>query len=407
MFFISVQRSVRLRALVSVRVIRAMAVISVCVAVLLVSKLSLAQTVDRSAQAQDASGGDDNGPAGSADGDIEMADARWAEAFWATPEVVRRATEKIQPCVVAIESFGGVTTTAGVIGGIRKQGEGNTTGLIVSRQGLVVTSLFNFVRSPRIITVILPSGERKSAQILGKDMTRNLCLLQIEDADDLPVPEFIPNPEMEVGRYAISLGVGYGDKHPAISLGIISAVNRMGGRAIQTDANTSPANYGGPLVDIQGRVYGVCVPLSPGGMSASAGVEWYDSGIGFAIPLAGMEAWIERMRRGEDIFPGIIGVTVQDNPNAEGVVVFAMVKDSPGAQAGLQKDDLLLEIDGLVLKSQADLQDYVKRKMSGETVWLTFRRGEEERQIQVTLAPHPDSQPKSLIPGLPPLEELR
>ena len=58
--------------------------------------------------------------------------------------------------------------------------------------------------------------------------------------------------KIKVGQWAISLGVGYGDTSPAMSTGIISAKNRIGGRAIQTDANISPANYGGPLVDIEG-----------------------------------------------------------------------------------------------------------------------------------------------------------
>ena len=72
---------------------------------------------------------------------------------------------------------------------------------------------------------------------------------------------------------------------PNISVGIVSAVNRIWGKAIQTDAKISPTNYGGPLVDIAGRVLGVLVPLSPMATDELAGVEWYDSGIGFAVPL--------------------------------------------------------------------------------------------------------------------------
>jgi serine protease Do len=323
------------------------------------------------------------------------------------PALARAAMARIRPSIVTLESFGGVTATEGVIGGIRSQGEGNTTGLIVSADGLVVTSLFNFVRNPRIITVIMADGQRRVATILGRDLSRNLCLLQLQDVQDLPTPEWIPATEIEVGQYAISLGVGYGDTRPALSVGVISAVNRIGGRAIQTDANISPANYGGPLVDLEGRVFGVCVPLSPGGMSASAGVEWYDSGIGFAVSLDSMEWWIERLRVGQDIYPGIIGVTVVDNPIGPGLKIVRTIPDSAASQAGLQPDDILLEAAGHPLRSQADLLSRVKRMASGDRLPLTLGRGEERIEVEIFLTPHPDSQPKSLIPGLPPLEELR
>jgi serine protease Do len=327
--------------------------------------------------------------------------------FWAVSAVARGALARVRPSVVTIESFGGITATEGVIGGIRKQGEGNTTGLIISPDGLVVTSLFNFARSPRIITVILADGQRKMATILGRDLSRNLCLLQLQDVADLPTPAWVPQQEIEVGQYAISLGVGYGDTRPAVAVGIISAINRIGGRAIQTDANISPANYGGPLIDIEGRVFGVCVPLSPGGLSSSAGVEWYDSGIGFAISLHGMEWWIERMKAGEDIFPGIIGVTVNDNPNGAGLQVVRTIPGSAAEQVELQKDDVILEVDSVALQTQADLMNIVKRLTSGHKLKIKFQRGADVREVEVTLTPHPDSQPKSLIPGLPPLEELR
>jgi serine protease Do len=327
--------------------------------------------------------------------------------FWAVSSVARAALARIRPCVVTIESFGGITATEGVIGGIRQQGEGNTTGLIISPDGLVVTSLFNFNRSPRIITVILADGQRKMATILGRDLSRNLCLLQLQDVANLPTPEWVPQNEIEVGQYAVSLGVGYGDTRPAVAVGIISATNRIGGRAIQTDANISPANYGGPLVDIEGRVFGVCVPLSPGGLSSSAGVEWYDSGIGFAISLHGMGWWIDRMKAGDDIFPGIIGVTVIDNPNGPGLQVVRAIEGSAAAQADLRKDDVLLEVDQQPLKTQADLMNIVKRLTSGHQLTLKVQRGDDVRTVDVKLTPHPDSQPKSLIPGLPPLEELR
>ena len=86
------------------------------------------------------------------------------------------------------------------------------------------------------------------------------------------------------------------------------------GKAIQTDAAVSPNNYGGPLVDIRGRVMGVLVPLSPEAADEIAGMEWYDSGIGFAIPMEHIQRVLPRLKKGEDLYPGLAGVSLK-GPN--------------------------------------------------------------------------------------------
>ena len=156
------------------------------------------------------------------------------QAMMLTAKAFRVAAKKIEPSVVSIESFGGVGTRQGRIGGIRSQGEGNTTGVIISRDGYVLTSTFNFIQEPPIVTVTMNDGKKRVAKLLGRDDTRKVCLLKIEDVDDLPVPEMVAVKDVVVGQWAVSLGVGYGDSSPAVSMGIISAKNRIGGRALQT-----------------------------------------------------------------------------------------------------------------------------------------------------------------------------
>ena len=77
------------------------------------------------------------------------------------------------------------------------------------------------------------------------------------------MPEFVPVDEIRVGQWAIAVGRSFRADRPNISVGIVSALDRMFGKVIQTDADVSTANYGGPLVDIRGRVYGVVVPMAP------------------------------------------------------------------------------------------------------------------------------------------------
>ncbi len=237
--------------------------------------------------------------------------ASTADTTDATAEVFRAAANSVMPSIVRIETFGGVTTReARQIATLATPGQGPTTGLIIDADGLILTSSFNFLRKPPIVTVTLPDGSRHVAKMLGTDHTRKLTLLKIEGVKNLPVPTFAPRKELQVGQWAISVGIGYGDDQPALSTGIISATSRIGGKAAQTDANISPANYGGPLLDTQGRVIGVCVPLSPGADKAAAGVEWYDSGIGFAIPIEPGAAWLKSLAEGRDVVRGHMGINV-------------------------------------------------------------------------------------------------
>lgn len=174
--------------------------------------------------------------------------------------------------------------------------EGPTTGLVFRPDGYILASSFNFVREPALITVTLADGRRLAADLVARDQVRKLALLKI-DAGGLTPPEWVPRDQIEVGQWAVALGLGFGGDSPAVTVGIVSALNRMHGNAIQTDAKLSPANYGGPLCDLQGRVLGICVPMAqrPGEL---AGVEFYDAGIGFALPKERVESIAAELLKG-------------------------------------------------------------------------------------------------------------
>lgn len=311
-----------------------------------------------------------------------------------TPRAFRAATARIDPCLITIESFGGSSTTRGQIGGIRLRGEGNTTGVMISPDGLAITSSFNFIDQPSAITVLTRDGQRRVANVLGRDDTRRICLLQVEGVENMPVPEMVPVDEVEVGQWAVSVGVGYGDSQPAISMGIISARGRIGGRAIQTDANISPANYGGPLVDIEGRMIGICVPMSADSQDLGSGVQWYDSGIGFAIPLHGADELIQRMSEGKHIQRAFLGIQSENAEESEGTRITAVVPGSAAAAAGLKSGDVLRKLDDHELPNVAELREVLTEYYAGDEITLVFRREDQEETVQITLgAPiRPDSE---------------
>lgn len=305
-----------------------------------------------------------------------------------SPKAFRAATAKVMPSVVTIESFGGLrsTTEKGSIGGIRKPGEGPTTGLIISDDGYVLTSTFNFIRQQPIITVVRHDGTRHVAKLLGRDETRKLCILKIDNVKGLPVAEIVKRDKLRVGQWAISVGVGFGDTEPAISAGIISARNRISGRAEQTDANISPANYGGPLVDIEGRVIGICVPLNPQSQELGGGVEWYDSGIGFAVPLDGADKMIAAMKAGKTVEPAQLGVQVKPGDGAEGgVIVEKLLPEAPAAKAGVKEGDRIVKFDDQPVADPEQLRALIGGHVAGDKVTVLVKREGMEVKIEVTL----------------------
>jgi serine protease Do len=317
----------------------------------------------------------------------------------------RAAVARVEPSMVVIETYGGVAKPVipsrprrprrgrrRRIRPVAKPGEGPTTGLIVSPDGIILTSTFNFLRQPPIITVVLADGSRHVAKLLGRDNTRKLCLLKIDGVTDLPVPARARREDLKAGQWAISAGFGYGGDEPALSAGIISAVSRIAGKAVQTDANISPANYGGPLLDIEGRVIGVCVPLSPREGGPAGGVAWYDSGIGFAIPLDGLDPILEQMKAGRTIEPGKLGVRPARQPaKGGGVTVRQVQKDSGAEKAGLQAKDVIVALDGQEIPDVLTLRRLLARHVAGDKVTVTVKRGDETLELEVELTAGEDA----------------
>lgn len=334
-------------------------------------------------------------------------DKKLMEGLRLTPRAFRIAARKVDSALVTIESFGGSSTAAGKIGGIRQQGEGNTTGVMISSDGYVITSAFNFIEQPTTITVLTRDGVRRVADLKGRDDTRRICLLKIQETEDEPlpefdVPEFVSPDEIRVGQWAVSVGVGYGDSNPAISMGIVSALNRVGGRAIQTDANISPANYGGPLLDIEGRVIGICVPMSADSQSLASGVEWYDSGIGFCIPVVGNEELIERMKQGRHIKRAFLGVQTEDIEDVDGIRIVNIVGGTAAEKAGLKKGDIILKLDEHNVPNLAELRSALARYYAGDEVEIVFQRDDKEEAIKVQLGEPVQEEAEdtpSLFPG--------
>ncbi|MCC7084329.1 MAG: PDZ domain-containing protein [Pirellulales bacterium] len=299
---------------------------------------------------------------------------------------IKAAVSQIAPSVVRIETLGGLETVGKIL-----VGTGPTTGLIVSDEGYIVSSAFNFVQQPSQIIVYLADGTRLPAEMVGRDHSRMLVLLKVptdmlDSSRQLTVPLATPKNEMRVGAWAIAVGRVFEPEKVNVSVGIVSALGRVWGKAIQTDAKISPANYGGPLVDLRGRVLGVLVPMSPQESSEVAGVEWYDSGIGFAVPLADIKRVLDRLKKGEHLEPGLLGVNIRSgDPYTTAPVIAACRPKSPAAAAGLKPGDQIVEFDGVPIERYAQLRHQLAPRYAGENVSLVVLRGQERLTKDLTL----------------------
>jgi len=304
----------------------------------------------------------------------------------------KAAVARAADSIVQIQTIGGLD---------RVEGEtlpaGPATGVVVSDDGYIVSSMFHFASRPTSILVRLPDGAQRPAELVGNDESRMLTLLKVETDQPLPAVEAAPMAEIDVGQWAIAVGRSFRADSVNISTGIVSALNRMHGRVLQTDANVSSANYGGPLLDIHGRTIGVLVPMSPSqsanveGDNAVAGAEFYDSGIGFAVPMEQILKVLPRWIADRDLRRGVLGIGLKKgSPHATAPIIGSVWPSSPASLAGWQPGDQIIAVDDVSVATQSQLRFQLAPRYAGEEVRVRLRRtvGDEptELDIDVTLA---------------------
>ena len=291
-------------------------------------------------------------------------------------KALQQAVTQVAASVVQIE----------VLGGLETGNDGVVTGLAVSNDGFILSSAVNFPPSFTSILVSTPSGKRAAATLIARDHNRNLVLLKVNTAEQYTTSTAVPHAEVVVGQWAIALGKTYSREVANQSLGIISATNRIWGKAIQTDAKISPVNYGGPLIDIHGRVYGILTPLSPRGQSPTDGTDWYDSGIGFAVPLIDILPHLDTLKAGNDLHSGLLGVSLKSgNIYDLPAEIVAVQPKSPAREGGLRKGDTIIKVNDLVVRRQAQLRHALGGQYAGNTITISIKRDDKIITSKVTL----------------------
>jgi serine protease Do len=318
----------------------------------------------------------------------------------------------VRPSVVAVTSVSTVDTRAeegnpfefffrgpqGGRGGKQKR-QGMGSGVVVSRDGLVLTNN-HVVADADELTVVLHDDRELAAELVGADPKSDIAVIRIKDkaaAAQLTPVQLGDSARLEVGEWVMAIGSPFGLKQ-TVSAGIVSAVGRGNVGIVdyedfvQTDAAINPGNSGGPLVNLDGRVIGINTAIA----SRTGG----NNGVGFAIPINMARAAMDQLVDHGSVTRGYIGVFI-GNLDAElaksfgfqgkaGVLVQDVAPDGPGAKAGLASGDIVMERDGKAVSDVAAFRNGIAAARPGTKVKLAVWRSGKRVDLAVTLGELPD-----------------
>ncbi|SHG84596.1 trypsin-like peptidase domain-containing protein [Marivita hallyeonensis] len=275
------------------------------------------------------------------------------------------------------------------------------SGVIVSSDGFVVSN-YHVVGQADEIRVVLNDRREFEARVLIGDEESDLAILKI-DALDMPYLPLRNSDTVEVGELVLAIGNPFGVGQ-TVSSGIVSGLARSGtaagnarGYFIQTDAPINPGNSGGALIDIAGRLIGINTSI----LTRSGG----SNGIGFAIPAALVEQFLAQARDGKTRFErpwaGVTGQSVDADLSdglgllrPEGVVLTALHRASPLAQAGMAVGDVVVEVAGQPVNTPAEMLFRMSVQGLGQEVDMAFLRDGDLARAKVALIAPPEDPPR-------------
>ena len=269
------------------------------------------------------------------------------------------------------------------------------SGVIISADGYIVTNN-HVVDGADELTVTLTDNQEYSARIIGADKTTDLALIKI-DGKQLPAIKIANSDNVKVGEWVLAIGNPLGLNN-TVTAGIISAKARTLGANgvesfIQTDAAINAGNSGGALVNANGELVGINAMLYSQTGSYS--------GYGFAIPTAMMNKVVDDLKQYGTVQRAMIGISGRDVKTQvdiekeegkeadygtmEGIYVAEVVENSAAEEAGIEKGDVITEVDGQKVQKFGDLSGIIAQKRPGDKVSLTYLHNKKKHTKDVTL----------------------
>lgn len=259
------------------------------------------------------------------------------------------------------------------------------SGVIVRADGYILTNNHVIAQAEHIV-VALHDGRRAEAKVIGTDPDTDLAVIKIE-LDKLPVLPFKLSGN-EVGDVVLAIGNPFGVGQ-TVTQGIISATGRsdLGINTyedfIQTDAAINPGNSGGALIDVAGNLIGVNTAI----FSQSGG----SLGIGFAIPANVCQQVLNSILKDGRVVRGWLGISLIPNTveqdvlaaKSVGVVVADVLRGGPADEAGVKRNDKIIQVNNEQITSASHLINYVALQAPESIINVIVERHGKQQTLQV------------------------
>jgi len=315
----------------------------------------------------------DQGADGVADGPV----ATDGPALDAYSRVVVGVAERLLPSVVSL-----------------RHGQGNGSAVVLSSDGLLVTSAHVVARSD-IGTAVFHDDAELPFDVVGRDHLSDLAVVRVP-VGGLAAASIGDAGQLRVGQLVVAVGSPLGFAG-SVSAGVVSALGRSltsvdGRRArvvegvIQTDAALHPGNSGGALATSDAKVVGINTAVVGPGIG---------QGLGLAVPLDATTTAIigalvshGRVRRAELGLSGgsrALPPRIADRlGQARGVEVTGVVSGGPAQRAGIRPEDIVVRLDGVPVQSIGDLQRLLTGERVGRRLPAGIARGGDLLDIPLT-----------------------
>ncbi len=269
------------------------------------------------------------------------------------------------------------------------------SGVIISDDGYIVTNN-HVIEDATNIEVVMNNNQRYYAKLVGSDANTDLALLKIK-AQNLPFVPYGNSDGIQAGEWVLAIGNPF-DLNSTVTAGIISAKARNIGilqqknglsveAFIQTDAAVNPGNSGGALVNLAGELIGVNTAIA----TSSGSYQGYS----FAIPVSLVKKVMDDLLEFGKVQRGLLGININDvNASlaekhdltvSQGVFVDWVVEGSAAEDSGMLSGDVIVAIDGHVVNSVSELQEWVARNRPGKEIEVAFLRNGTKMEIRVRL----------------------
>ncbi|WP_251357930.1 Do family serine endopeptidase [Kangiella sp. TOML190] len=314
---------------------------------------------------------------------LVLASTAQAERF---PDFTK-LVEEIQPSVVSVK--------VDVRQRGRSIGKAGGSGFIIDSKGHILTN-HHVVNNSDKVAVKLNNGREYDAKIIGSDALSDVALLKIEPKGLKLKPVKIgTSRDLKVGEWVLAFGAPF-NLEQTVTAGIVSAKGRGGVGSpfvpfIQTDVAINSGNSGGPLINLDGEVVGI---------NSMIYNPMISTGLSFSIPIDLADSVGDQLQANGKVIRGYLGVGYEevdqgvvdyfDLPTVGGALINSVQQDSPAQKAGIQRGDIITEIEGNRVRSHQDLPYFIAQMEPGSKIKLKGYRDGKAKSFSAKLVERDD-----------------